>query len=55
MPHYVAERRTLELRAEKQGNLGNNKTLADALRKYAAEVSSQHKGEKWEAARLAAI
>ena len=55
MPHYVAERRTLELRVEKQGSLGHIKTLADAMRKYAAEVSPQHKGERWEVVRLDAF
>lgn len=50
-----AERRTLEMRAEKQGTLGSIKTLADALRKYADEVSPLHKGEKWERVRLSAF
>jgi integrase len=50
-----AERRSLELRALKEGTLGNIKTLRDAMRKFAAEVSPTHKGEQWECVRLASF
>ena len=50
-----AERRTLELRAQKQGTLGNIKTLRDAMQKFADEVSPTHKGSKWERVRLTAF
>jgi hypothetical protein len=41
-----AERRSLELRSLKEGTLGNIKTLRDAMRKFATEVSPTHKGEQ---------
>lgn len=50
-----AERRTLELRAQKKGTLGNIKTLRDAMLKFADEVSPTHKGERWEQIALVAL
>ena len=38
-------RRTVELRAIKTGRVGQTKTLRDALRKYAQEVSPTKRGE----------
>lgn len=48
------ETRSAELRAMASGKAGTVKTLADALRRYAEEVSPTHRGERWEIVRLAA-
>lgn len=45
-------KRRMELKRERSGTLGEIRTLGDALRRYAAEVSPTHKGERWEAVRL---
>lgn len=50
-----AERRTAELRLEREGSLGEVKTLRDAMRRFALEVSPTHKGERFETIRLAAM
>lgn len=49
-----AARRDAELR-QGAGSLGSRKTLLDALRRYADEVSPQRRGERWELLRLAAF
>ncbi len=49
-----AARRDVELR-ESAGSLGTRKTLLDALRRYAAEVSQKRRGWRWEHLRLAAF
>lgn len=48
-------RRTVELRAAAGGDLGKGKTLRDAMRRYAEEVSPTRRGERWEVIRLAAF
>jgi integrase len=50
-----AARRSLELKAAAGGDHGRGKTLRDALRKYAEEVSPTRRGERWEVIRLAAF
>ena len=50
-----AEARMVELRATTEGTLGNLKTLGDAFKRYAEEVSPTHKGERWEVIRLEAL
>lgn len=50
-----ASRRALEIRSEKTGMAGTTKTLKDAFRKYAEEVSPAKKGERWELIRLVAF
>jgi len=50
-----ADRRAIEIRAAAGGKTGEIKTLQDALRKYAEEVSSKRKGAQWEIARIAAF
>jgi integrase len=45
-------RRTTELKTVKAGRVGDLKTLRDALRKYAEEVSPTKRGERWELVRL---
>lgn len=52
------ERRRVELKQEwkelsGEVSAGERKTLQDALRKYAEDVSPTHKGERWEQVRLA--
>lgn len=47
-----AERKEKQLRG---GFVETDKTLSDALDKYAAEVSVNHKGERWERVRISAI
>lgn len=49
-----AAMRESELRTQAAGNV-SSKTLADALRRYADEVSSHRKGWRWEHLRLAAF
>ena len=49
-----AARRSTELRAMRGTGAGGIKTLRDALRRYAEEVSPYKKGERWESIRLAA-
>lgn len=49
-----AAKRTVELRAMATGKGGTVKTLGDALKRYAEEVSPTHRGERWEIVRLAA-
>lgn len=49
-----AARRSTELRAMRGTGAGGVKTLRDALRRYAEEVSPHKKGERWESIRLAA-
>ena len=51
---WGAQRRA-ELRALGAGRAGTVKTLGDALRRYAEEVSPTHRGERWEIVRLAAF
>lgn len=48
-------RRKAELMDRKRGIEGQKKTLRDALRKYAEEVSPNHRGHRWESVRLAAF
>jgi integrase len=50
-----AARRATEIRALKAGKTGAVKTLRDALRQYAEEVSPTKKGEHWELLRLKAM
>lgn len=50
-----AARRKLELTAQRQGRAGDTKTLRDAMRRFAEEVSPTHKGTHWERVRLAAM
>jgi integrase len=50
-----AARRATEIRTIKAGKVGTLKTLRDALRQYAQEVSPTKRGEKWEILRLAAM
>jgi integrase len=45
-------KRSFELLTESAGSPGQLKTLGDALRKYAEEVSPTHRGEQWEVVRL---
>ncbi|MFT4267001.1 MAG: site-specific integrase [Xenophilus sp.] len=47
--------RERELRRQAEGTLGEVKTLRDAMRRYALEVSPEHKGERWETIRLAML
>lgn len=49
-----ASKRALEIRAQKTGTEGRTKTLLDALKRYAEEVSPLKKGESWELIRLKA-
>lgn len=39
-------------RTEVEGNLGSRHTLEDCFRRYAKEVSPEHKGHRWEIIRL---
>lgn len=48
------DRRSAELRALTTGKAGTLKTLGDAFKRYADEVSPTHKGEQWEIVRLLA-
>lgn len=48
-------RRTLELKAEKAGGPGANKTLLDTLRRYADEVTPKKRGKAKELIRLMAF
>ena len=48
------DRRSAELRALATGKGGTVKTLGDALKRYADEVSPTHRGERWEIVRLTA-
>lgn len=50
-----AARRRAELMAQRDGTEGRQKTLRDALRRYAEEVAPTHRGERWEQVRLAAF
>jgi integrase len=50
-----AARKTLELQAVKLGLVGTTKSLRDAMRKYAAEVSTTKRGEAKEVVRLRAF
>ncbi len=50
-----AAQRSTELRALCGASPGSTKTLRDALRRYAEEVSPSKKGERWEVIRLAAF
>ncbi len=50
-----AAQRSTELRALRGASPGSTKTLRDALRRYAEEVSPHKKGERWEVIRLAAF
>jgi integrase len=50
-----ADRRATEIRAIKTGKAGSVKTLRDALRKYAEEVSPTKRGESKEVIRLKAF
>lgn len=50
-----AARRSTELRAMRGTSAGSVKTLRDAMRRYAEEVSPHKKGERWESIRLAAF
>jgi integrase len=47
-----AARKATELRAMRSGRAGSVKTLRDALRRYAEEVSPSKRGERWEIIRL---
>lgn len=50
-----AARRKLELTAQAKGKAGEIKSLRDAMRRFAQEVSPTHKGGHWESVRLAAM
>lgn len=50
-----AARKTLELQAVKSGRVGTTKSLRDAMRKYAEEVSTTKRGEAKEVVRLRAF
>ncbi len=50
-----ADARIVELRATSHGTMAEIKTLGDAMRRYAEEVSPTHKGERWEVVRLQAM
>jgi len=50
-----AARRATELRLIGSGQAGSIKTLRDALRRYAEDVSPTKKGERWEVVRLKAF
>lgn len=50
-----AARRSTELRAMRGTGAGKVKTLREALRRYAEEVSPHKKGERWELIRLTAF
>jgi integrase len=50
-----AARKATELRAVRSGRAGSVKTLRDALRRYAEEVSPSKRGERWEVIRLQAF
>jgi integrase len=50
-----AARKASELRAVRSGRAGSVKTLRDALRRYAEEVSPAKRGERWEVIRLQAF
>lgn len=50
-----AARRATEIRAVGAGRAGSVKTLRDALRRYAEEVSPTKRGERWELIRLKAF
>ena len=49
-----AAQRSTELKAMRGSGAGAVKTLRDALRRYAEEVTPHKKGERWESIRLAA-
>jgi integrase len=51
---WAAQRET-EIRSAKPRGAGGNKTLRDALDRYALEVSVHKRGQRWEEFRLAAI
>ena len=46
--------KTLQLKLQASGEAGTVKTLGDALKRYALEVSPGHRGWRWEIIRLAA-
>lgn len=50
-----AKQREDEIDRQGAGSLGELRTLGDALRRYADEVSPTHKGERWEQIRLRAM
>lgn len=50
-----AARRATELRMMKSGQAGSIKSLRDAFKKYAQEVSPTKRGERWELVRLEAF
>lgn len=50
-----AAKRSTEIRAVNTGKAGTVKTLRDAMRRYAEEVSPTKRGERWEVIRLAAF
>ncbi len=50
-----ADAAVTELRAEAEGTIGEIKTMADAMDRYAAEIAPTHKGEQWEIVRLTAL
>lgn len=50
-----AREKEAELAAVAEGNMGKGKTLRDALRRFAEEVSPKRRGERWEVVRLAAF
>ena len=49
-----AAAKTLELKLQASGQAGTVKTLGDALKRYALEVSPNHRGWRWEIVRLTA-
>lgn len=49
-----AARRSTEIRTAGPGRAGSTKTLRDALRRYAEDVSPTKRGERWELVRLTA-
>lgn len=50
-----AAQRTIDLQTIAAGQEGSLRTVQDAFDKYAGEVSPTHKGERWEAVRLAKL
>lgn len=45
----------LERESELSGRKLPEKTLADAMRRYASDVAPQHRGERWEVVRISAL
>ena len=50
-----AAQKSIELRANRKGKMGDIRNLADAMRRYADEVSPSNKGDRWEKVRINAM